>query len=81
MSRTLKSRRHKALGAFLFDRRREAKLTQATVASRLRRNQSFIADIESGQRRVDVVELLDIAKAIGFDPREAIKRLSAMKPD
>jgi len=33
--------------------------------------------IESGQRRIDVVEFLDLASAIGFDPRDAIKRLSS----
>jgi hypothetical protein len=37
--------------------------------------------VEGGQRKIDVVELLAFAEAIGFDPREAIKRLSAVKPD
>jgi hypothetical protein len=49
------------------------------VAKRLRRYQSFVATVESGQRRIDVVELLDLADAIGFDPREAIRRLAAIK--
>jgi hypothetical protein len=35
--------------------------------------------VESGQRRIDVVELLDFAEAIGFDPREAIRKLAAIK--
>jgi transcriptional regulator with XRE-family HTH domain len=81
MSRTLRSRRHEALRAFLVERRKEAGLTQAVVTARLKRWQSFVATVESGQRRIDVVELLDFAKAIGFDPREAIKRLVATKPD
>lgn len=81
MSRTLRSRRHQALGVYLSERRKLAKLTQAAVASRLKRSQSFIADIESGQRRVDVVELLDLARALKFDPGEAIKRLTGIKPD
>jgi hypothetical protein len=41
----------------------------------------FVATVEGGQRKIDVVELLAFAEAIGFDPREAIKRLSAVKPD
>jgi transcriptional regulator with XRE-family HTH domain len=81
MSRTLRSRRHEALRAFLVERRKKAGLTQAAVAKRLGRWQSFVAFVESGQRRIDVVEFLDLAKAIGFDPREAIKRLTATKQD
>jgi hypothetical protein len=41
--------------------------------------QSFVARLESGQRRVDVVELLEIAAILGFNPIDAIERLSAIK--
>jgi len=61
------------------EKRKEAGLTQSEVAKKLRRYQSFVATIESGQRRIDVVEFLDIADAIGFDPRDAIKRLRAIR--
>lgn len=79
MSRTLGSPRHEALRAFLVERRKKAGLTQTDVAEKLGRHQSFIATVESGQRRIDVVELLDLAVAIGFDPREALKRLSVVR--
>ena len=78
MSQTLRSPRHEALRAFIVEKRKKAGLTQSELATRLGRYQSFIANIESGQRRIDVVELLDIAAAVGFDPREAIKRLKAV---
>jgi transcriptional regulator with XRE-family HTH domain len=81
MSRTLRSRRQEALRTFLIERRTKAGLTQTELAKRLGEYQSFVARIESGQRRIDVVELLDLAKSIGFEPREAIKRLLATKPD
>jgi hypothetical protein len=54
-------------------------LTQAEVAAKLGRYQSFVATVESGQRRIDVVEFLDFADAIGFDPREAIKKLKSVR--
>lgn len=76
MSRTLQSPRHEALRAFLVEMRNKAGLTQAIVAERLGRHQSFVATVESGQRRIDVVELLDLAAAIGFDPHVAIKKIS-----
>jgi hypothetical protein len=81
MSRTLQSSRHQALKDFLVEKRKKAGLTQAEVAKKLRRYQSFVATVEGGQRKIDVVELLAFAEAIGFDPREAIKRLSSVKPD
>ena len=81
MSRTLQSTRHEALRAFLIERRKKARLTQQDVAAKLKRYQSYVATVEAGQRRVDVVEFLAFAEAIGFDPRDAIKRLMATKAD
>jgi transcriptional regulator with XRE-family HTH domain len=78
MSRTLRSARHEALIVLLVEKRREAGLTQAQVAKKLKRYQSYVATVESGQRRIDVVEFLDFADAIGFDPRDAIKRLRSI---
>lgn len=46
----------------LKEARLEANLTQVQVAKKLRKHQSFISKIESGERRVDVVELSEIAK-------------------
>lgn len=61
----------------LIEKRKKAGLTQAELAKRLRRYQSFVATVESGQRRIDVIEFLDLSEAIGFDPIDAIKRLRA----
>lgn len=54
-----------------------AGLNQTELAKALGQFQSFIARVESGERRVDVIEFLDIAKAIGFDPKAAIKKIAA----
>lgn len=75
MSRTLGSSRHKALIEFIIKERNDADLTQVQVAKRLKRYQSYVTLIETGQRRIDVVEFMDIADAIGFDAPAAIKRL------
>jgi transcriptional regulator with XRE-family HTH domain len=80
MSKTLRSPRHEALSAFLVAKRKEAGLTQADVAAKLHRYQSFVATLEAGQRRIDVVEFLALADAIGFDPVEAIKKLKSIRP-
>jgi transcriptional regulator with XRE-family HTH domain len=79
MSRTLASPRHEALRALLVESRKAAGLTQADIASKLKRYQSFISTVESGQRRIDVIEFLDLSEVIGFDPCQALKRLKRTK--
>lgn len=53
-------------------------MTQDDLADALGEYQSFVARLESGQRRIDVIEFLDIAKAVGFDPKEVIEKLEAL---
>jgi transcriptional regulator with XRE-family HTH domain len=45
--------------------RRDAGLTQVDVARELRRPQSFVSKCESGERRVDMVELRELARLYG----------------
>ncbi len=63
--------------AYFVDRlkqaRLEAGLTQVQVAKKLKRPQSHISNIESGQQRVDVVELQRFAKLYGKDINYFIK--------
>lgn len=56
--------------------RKDADMTQAEVAERLGCPQSVIAKYENGERRVDVVEFLALAKAIGFDPGRFVRKLA-----
>ena len=53
--------------------REEAGLTQVEVAKKLKRPQSHISNVESGQQRVDVVELQVFAKLYGKDITYFIK--------
>jgi len=53
--------------------RQEAGLTQVQVAKKLKRPQSHISNVESGQQRVDVVELQRFAKLYGRDITYFIK--------
>lgn len=48
--------------------RKEAGVTQVELARRVRRGQSVISLIESGERRLDVIEFYVIARALGYDP-------------
>lgn len=75
MPRTINSPLHAKLREFITEKRKTAGLTQHQLAARLKRSQSYVATIETGQRRIDVVELLELAKVLKFDPREAIAHL------
>jgi hypothetical protein len=79
MSRTLDARRHEALRAFLVECRRKAGLRQVDLAKRLGRSQSYVSHIEIGQKRIALIELIDWAEAIGFDPEEAIAEIAKIK--
>ena len=68
MAKSLFTRKHTQLRKALKAARIEAGLTQTALAERLGRRQAYISRIEQGERRVDVVEFLDIAHAIGFNP-------------
>lgn len=56
------SARYRAFLARLHKARAAAKLTQVEVARRLGRPQSYVSKSESGERRVDVLELDEFAK-------------------
>jgi transcriptional regulator with XRE-family HTH domain len=53
--------------------REEAGLTQVEVAKKLKRPQSHVSNVESGQQRVDVVELQNFAKIYNKDINYFIK--------
>jgi hypothetical protein len=53
----------------------DGRLTQTVLAARLGKPPSYVAKYELGERRLDVLEYLDIAAAIGFDPCELIRTL------
>lgn len=67
MAKTIRSSGHEALRDALIAARKAADLTQAELADRLRCHQSFVARVESGERRIDVIELIVLARAIGAD--------------
>ena len=73
--KTLRSRRHRALCAALLSARKAARLSQTELAGRLKTSQTVIARIESGERRVDVVEFIDMARALRLDPKEVLSEL------
>lgn len=64
MTKTIRSSGHEGLREALIAARKAAGLTQADLAKRLKCHQSFVARVESGERRIDVVELVVLARSL-----------------
>lgn len=64
-SKALQTRRYRTFLARLRAARHEAGMTQAEVARKLGRPQTWVSKCELGERRVDFVELEDLAAAYG----------------
>ena len=62
MEKSIFTREHKAVVERLVKARKEAGLNQEEVAKALGKTQSYISKIESGQRRLDVVQLKELAE-------------------
>ena len=75
MPKSIYSERYRQFHRLLVQERKAANLTQAQLAVRLSKPQSYVAKYEGGERRLDVIEFLDVAQAIGFDPIKFIRKL------
>lgn len=56
--------------------RRESGLTQSQLADRLKKPQSFVSKYESGERRLDVVEFIEVCEAMSANPHDVLHKLS-----
>jgi transcriptional regulator with XRE-family HTH domain len=67
-------RRKKALLALLRDLRKEAGLRQTDLAKKLEKPQSYVSKYESGERRLDLLELEQVCQALGVRPKVLVER-------
>lgn len=51
-------------------------MTQENLVRILDNPQSFIARVESGERRLDIMEFVRIACLLGIDPRAVVGRIA-----
>lgn len=79
MGKSIHTPQHRKLRELLIAARKKAGLTQAEVAERLGRPQSFVAKYEGGERRLDVIEFLAVAGVLGADPGKLIKTIAKRK--
>lgn len=75
MTHPINDPRYQAVAARLRELREAHGWLQQRVADRLGRTQTFVSKYESGVRRLDLIELLDVLRALEADPHEFIDRL------
>lgn len=77
MVKSLHTPEYEYFRALLVTAREKAKLTQLEVSARLSRPQSFVAKYEGGERRLDVVEFVEVCKALDVDPQVVLAELQS----
>lgn len=75
MPNPLHDPRYAVLRQVLVELRERRALTQAEVAQRLGKPQSYVSKYERGERRLDIVEFIDIAKALDVDASVGVRAL------
>lgn len=75
MRPSIYSERYQRFRVLLRELRKEKGLTQVELAEALGQLQSYVSKYESGERRLDVVEFMDLCTALKVDPRTALERL------
>lgn len=75
MTHSVFTKRYRLLLSILISLREQKGLSQNQLAVKLKKPQSFVSKYERGERRLDVVELLDITRVLQADPHEIIDKL------
>ena len=61
----------------LAEARQDKALTQSEVAARLRKPQSYVSKYESGERRLDVIEFLEVCEALTVSPMTILRKVQS----
>ncbi|MFO1530728.1 MAG: helix-turn-helix transcriptional regulator [Kiritimatiellia bacterium] len=73
--KTIHSERYERFRRMLVAERERAGFTQIQLAEALGRPQSFVSKYETGERRIDVEEFIQIAEALQADASGLIRAL------
>ena len=73
--KTIHSEKYRYLLALLREAREKAGVTQAELSVQLGKPQSYVSKFENGERRLDVIEFLDVCYVLESDPHVLIRRL------
>lgn len=75
MTKTLFTDAHRMVVEILVKARHDAGMLQSDLARCVGKDQSYISNIERNQRRVDIIEFYDLAKAMNRSPVELFRQI------
>ena len=78
MTKSVYSDAYEKFREILVSARKAASLTQIELADKLGKPQSFVSKFESGERRIDLIEFVAIAKALEIDPCRVLRQISEL---
>ena len=70
MTKSIFTNNYQQLLQLLVTARKKSGITQQQLAKKLGKNQSYISKYENAERRLDIIEVIAISKAINFNPVE-----------
>ncbi|MFM2064416.1 MAG: hypothetical protein RLZZ507_4087 [Cyanobacteriota bacterium] len=75
MSKSVFSEEYNQFRKMLIEARKAANLTQAELSAKLERPQSYVSKYERGERRLDLIEFLQLTQVLEIDPLTFIENL------
>jgi len=75
MTLSVFTKRYDVFKELLIEHRKRAGFTQQKLAELIEKPQSYVSKYESGERRLDLIEFIDVAEALQFDKYQFIKEL------
>jgi transcriptional regulator with XRE-family HTH domain len=75
VTKSVFTKRYKTLLSQLISARQDKGLSQRTLSEILKKAPTYVSKYERGERRLDVIEFLDIAKVLEADPHEIIRKI------
>ncbi|MEI1375062.1 helix-turn-helix transcriptional regulator [Nostoc sp. UHCC 0926] len=75
MPKSVFSEEYNRFRQLLIEARKAAKLTQAELSAKLELPQSYVSKYERGERRLDLIEFLQVAQVLEIDPLAFIEEL------
>lgn len=81
MPKSVFSNKYILLRQLLIEARKVANLTQTELSAKLSRPQSYVSKYERGERRLDLIEFLEVAVALNINPATFIEKLLQQKQE
>jgi len=76
VQKTIYSQKHQQFCEMLKQARKSKGLTQTELAQRLGTRQQWVAKVESGERRLDVIEFSELAPALDLNVTKFLRELT-----